>query len=232
MTDTIVVPARFHGPDGSGNGGYVAGLLAAQAIGLTEVTLRVPPPLDTPLDIRRGDQGVDLYNGPTLVAQALPAEVDVAVPEPVDLDTATAASAAYPGLVMHPFPRCFVCGPDRADGMRIFPGRVPGRDVVAAPWLPAEEFAGANGAVHEEFVSAALDCPGGWSLDLNSGRPMVLGRFAVRIDRPVSAGQPHIVVGWPLAVDGRKLFAATALLTVDGETLAVARATWIEIKPT
>jgi hypothetical protein len=231
VTDRIVVPARFHGPDGSANGGYIAGLLAAQAVGLTEVTLRVPPPLDTPLDVRRGDQGIDLYDGATLVAQAVPVDFDVVVPAPVDVETATAASAAYAGLVAHPFPRCFVCGPERVDGLRIFPGRVPGRDVVAAPWLPAEEFADSKGVVREEFVSAALDCTGGWSLEMNPGRPMVLGRFAVRVDRPVLVGLRHVVVGWPLAVDGRKLFAATALMTADGETLAVATATWLAIKP-
>ena len=34
--------------------------------------------------------------------------------------------ATYPGLRSHPFPTCFACGPDRAegDGLRIFPGPV------------------------------------------------------------------------------------------------------------
>jgi hypothetical protein len=157
--------------------------------------------------------------------------VRVDVPEPVDLATATEASRAYAGLTRHPFPRCFVCGPERSDGLRIFAGQVPGRDVVAAPWEPALEFAGPNGQVRDEFVSAALDCAGGWSLEINPGRPLVLGRFAVRCDAPIVAGRPHVVIGWPLAVDGRKLFAATAILTADGEPLAVATATWIAIEP-
>lgn len=229
MADTIVVPARFHGPDGTGNGGYVAGLLAQQVVGLSEVTLRVPPPLDTPLAVRRGDTGVDLYDGTTLVAQATPTELDLVVPAPVDVETATAATAAYAGLSLHPFPRCFVCGPERADGLRIFPGRVPGRRLVAATWLPAAEFADAQHVVLAEFVAAALDCTGGWSFDLGVGRPLVLGRYAVRIDRPVLAGQTHVVVGWPLAFEGRKLFAATAIMSGTGETLAVATATWIAL---
>lgn len=230
MTDRIVVPARFHGPDGTGNGGYVAGLLAAQVFGVTEVTLRVPPPLETSLEVRRGAEGIDLYSGATLVAQAIPTGVEVEVPDPVDLATAQRASIGYAGLTGHPFPRCFVCGPQRADGLRIFPGRVPGRELVAAPWTPAAEFAALNGVVHDEFVSAALDCAGAWSLDLDPGRPLVLGRFAVRIDLPVLAGVPHVVVGWPLAVDGRKQYAATALMTTSGETLAVAKATWIALR--
>lgn len=230
MSDRIVVPARFHGPDGSGNGGYVAGLLAQQCVGLAEITLRLPPPLETPLDVRRGDGGVDLYDGPTLIAQAVATELDIASVPTVDVATATDATAGYAGLLRHPFPRCFVCGPERPDGLRIFAGPVPGRDVVAAPWRPAEEFADSNGFVRAEFVSAALDCAGAWSLEINPGRPLVLGRYAVRIDEPVPAGETLVVVGWPLSVEGRKLFAATALTTAEGRTLAVAKATWIAIR--
>ncbi|MEO6712140.1 MAG: hypothetical protein ABIM89_01780 [Mycobacteriales bacterium] len=231
MSDKIVVPARFHGPDGSGNGGYVAGLLARQTVGPCEVTLRLPPPLEKPLDVRRGAAGVDLYDGASLVAQAIAADLgDVAMPEPVDVDTATAATAAYAGYLRHPFPRCFVCGPERPDGLRIFAGQVSGRDVVASPWTPAMEFADADGYVREEFVSAALDCPGAWSLEINPGRPLVLGRFAVRHDRRVVAGVPYVAIGWPLAVEGRKLFAATALLDAAGAPVAVAKATWIAIR--
>ena len=36
------------------------------------------------------------------------------------------------------------------------------------------------------------------------------------------------MVAWPLGEDGRKLHAGTALVTADGETLAVARQTWIQ----
>lgn len=44
----LVVAARFCGPTGSGNGGYVAGRLGAfvDTDGPVEVTLREPPPLD------------------------------------------------------------------------------------------------------------------------------------------------------------------------------------------
>lgn len=231
MTDKIVVLARFHGPDGSANGGYVAGVLAREVVGDADVTLRVPPPLDTPLDVRRGNEGVDLYHGKTLVAQAIPTQICVEAPDPVDVPAARSAMASYAGWSRHPFPRCFVCGTERADGLRIFAGQVPGRNVVASTWNPAGEFADGSGVVREEFVSAALDCAGGWSFELSPGRPLVLARYAVRIDRPVQAGQTHVVVGWPLAVEGRKLFAATALMTASGEILAVATATWIAIRP-
>ena len=56
MSDQITIPKRFCGPPDSGNGGYVCGLLAGYVSGGSEVTLRMPPPLERPLDIvREGD---------------------------------------------------------------------------------------------------------------------------------------------------------------------------------
>ncbi len=88
--------------------------------------------------------------------------------------------ASYPGLRSHPFPGCFACGTDRAegDGLRIFPGPVPGRaDTVASLWVPHTSLA-VRGDVVDRGVErvgvpttwAALDCVGGWSEDLE-GRP-------------------------------------------------------------
>ena len=54
----MIIAGRFNGPDGSGNGGYSAGLFALAASGGhgdgVEVTLRLPPPLDTPLELVDG----------------------------------------------------------------------------------------------------------------------------------------------------------------------------------
>ena len=40
MTDPLVIPPRFCGPPGSGNGGYVCGRIAAYADGPVTVTPR------------------------------------------------------------------------------------------------------------------------------------------------------------------------------------------------
>jgi hypothetical protein len=49
----VTIPAQFNGPDHSGNGGYVAGMIAQQVdldgTGPVTSTLRIPPPLDVPL---------------------------------------------------------------------------------------------------------------------------------------------------------------------------------------
>lgn len=94
------------------------------------------------------------------------------------------------------------------------------------------EFADAAGHVRNEYVWAALDCPGGIVTDLlGDVGPILLGRLAADLRHTVSAGEPHVVQAWPLGREGRKLNTATALFSADGELRAVARATWIEVEP-
>ena len=85
--------------------------------------------------------------------------------------------------------------------------------------------------MRDEFVWGALDCPSGIVTDLfgDVGR-ILLGRFAVDVRRPVEIVSPHVVEAWTLERDGRKLHSASALLTAEGETCAVARAVWIEVR--
>lgn len=211
------IPAAYNGPPDSGNGGYTAGvvarLLGADA---AEVTLRAPPPLDRPL---RWD-GERLWDAETLVAegQAL-REVDVEVPPPVSFEEAEEASRRYPGFAVHAFPTCYVCGPDREDGLRIFAAPVEGRDVAAAPWVPRE--------AAPELVWAALDCPGAIAVGWDERGVAVLGRMAAAVDGLPRVGERCVVVARPLGEDGRKLFAATALYGEDGRLLGRARQTWI-----
>jgi hypothetical protein len=56
---------------------------------------------------------------------------------------------------------------------------------------------------------------------------VLLGRMAARVDRLPVPGEPHVVVGWRVAEEGRKRNAGSALLTADGEVLARSRSTWI-----
>jgi hypothetical protein len=159
--------------------------------------------------------------------------VEIDVPEPVSYEEAETATKSYLGFRQHTFPTCFACGPQRTqgDGLRIFPGWVRGRDVVAAPWTPYLSLADEDGLVRPEFVWAALDDPGAWSLwtEPNEGRPVVLGRMAAKLLAPVRAGERCVVTGWPLGEDGRKLYSGTALFSADGDLRAFARATWVRI---
>jgi hypothetical protein len=127
-----------------------------------------------------------------------------------------------------------VCGPRReaGDGLTIFPGPVPGRDLAAAPWVPDASVCDGHGHVHPEVAWAALDCPSWFGLaTLAPGAPLaVLGRLAARIDQRPRQGERCVVHGWGIARDGRKLHSASALVSEERGLLAVARATWILLK--
>jgi len=148
------------------------------------------------------------------------------------LAPARAAASHYPGLHEHAFPTCFVCGPRRepGDGLRVFPGPTERPGEVACSWTPDAALADASGAVLPVYLWAALDCPSGWAHIHASGRPAVLGEFAVRIEAPVAAGEEHVLLGWQTGAEGRKLYSASALYTAAGDRLACARATWIELR--
>ena len=231
--ERVTIDARFNGPPESAHGGYVCGLVAGLVGGPAEVTLRKPPPLGHLLAVRRfAGRAVALMDGEAVIAEGVPAEVAVEIPAPVTLNEATTASRTYLPVRQDAFSGCFGCGTQRAegDGLRIFPGPVPGRDVVAAPWTPHPSLAG-DGYVGAEFVWAALDDAGAWAFYLQdaSNWPLLLGRLAARLIAPVSVGEPYVVMGWPLGRDGRKFYSGTALLSADGELLASARATWVRI---
>ncbi|MEV4514060.1 hypothetical protein AB0K00_34505 [Dactylosporangium sp. NPDC049525] len=244
----MIIPARFNGPPGSGNGGYTAGLVAAHltgpfGAGAVEVTLRRPPPLDTPLTVtttvptaenaaedatRDGDATgngagvtVQVYDGEALVASARVDPGDRPDPVPaVPFAAAVEASERYPGFTAHPFPTCFVCGPDRTDGLALFPGPLPdGR--TATPWRVPDE-------VSPVLLWAALDCPGGWSV-LTAGRPYVLGRIAIRIDAVPDPGTQCVITGRHVASEGRKATVLSTLYGPGGDVLALAKATWIAV---
>jgi hypothetical protein len=242
MTGSVTVAPRFCGPPDSGNGGYVCGLVAGHLDGPAEVTLRRPPPLGKLLTLHRAGPGrLQVLDGHSLIAEAtgLPADTRFELPAPVSAPLARAAGARSPlrqHPELHPFPTCFVCGPQRApgDGLRICVGPVPGTGLSADVWHPDEQLADATGEVRPEFLWAALDCPGGMAAllrDAPDGAMYLLGRLAARQLGPVRAGQPHVVVGWRLAAQGRKVLAGSALFTAAGQPVAAARATWICLRP-
>ncbi|GAB3482327.1 hypothetical protein GCM10027440_22800 [Nocardiopsis coralliicola] len=233
----ITVAARFNGPPQSANGGYLAGLLAARLDApAVRVTLRTPPPLDTPMDVAAGAGGLLLTRDGRTVAEAAPAERPHAPVERVAAPAARAAGGRYRGFAAHPFPSCFVCGTGRGDGdgLRIFAGPVPGGDgsTVAAAWTPDASLAAEPGGRTAGAAAAwaALDCPGGWSSSLLE-RPMLLGRMTAEVLRPPQIGREHVVVGRLLGSEGRKVATATALFDHEGARIASAEAVWITVDP-
>jgi hypothetical protein len=215
----LVIDRKFRGPTDSANGGYTCGVLASFMHGPAEVTLRLPPPLERPLEVV-ADGALELRDGDAVVAEAVSAELELDVPDPISFDEA-AAAALPEGDRESAFPECFVCGWARDDGMRIYPGPVDGHQLFAATWVARDDL------ISSEFVWAALDCPGAYALHFGQRGNPVLGRLTARIEHLPHPGERCVVMAWPLGEDGRKLYAGTALLGEDGRTLGAARATWI-----
>jgi hypothetical protein len=237
VTDSLTITARHNGPPGSANGGYTCGMLA-QRVGaeIVEVTLRNPPPLERALDPVADGERVELRDGEALIAEARPAELQLDVPGPVPIDEIERAerNGLERWAADHPFPTCFVCGPERdpGDGLRVFPVELEGPDgLFGARWEPDESLGGKDGYVRPEYVWAALDCPTSAPVaNFGDGPPMVLGRMTARLGCSVRVGEEHSIVSWPLAHDGRKRQAAAALFDSSGRLVCASKALWIELR--
>jgi hypothetical protein len=223
-----------------------------------QVRLMIPPPLDVDLSLtvsppedpatakpladdpasakllaNGGAASAKLVSGDTLVASATtvdPAALADAAIDPVDPEEARAAESSYRGLANHPFPGCFVCGPENTEGLQLRPGPL-GDGRTACTWTPAADLAATDGLVDPVYLWSALDCPGGWSIDLD-GRPSVLGQMTACIDARPTPGDPCVLMGRLLSEDGRKTHTATTLYDPDGRVLARAHHTWILVNPT
>jgi hypothetical protein len=229
----MIIEKKYCGPSTSGQGGYVCGLIGRLIQGPAEVILRIPPPLEHELEVRMvGDYQVNIIDGDSVVAEAHPVTFEMDVPAPPTYAEAQTASKDYIGFKHHPFPCCFVCGPQRAigDGMRIFPGPVAGGRMVAAPWISDSSMSDDHGLVKPEFIWAALDCPGAFAAMIDKPRIVVLGKLAVAVLKDIRANEQCVVIGWKIAEDGRKYYAGTAVFSESDGLCAKAKATWIELK--
>jgi hypothetical protein len=248
VIDTVTINKRFNGPPQSANGGWTGGILARRLrvpsaeVGLAlfpavSVSLRAPPPLDLPLDvIRNADNSLSLKHESLELAHAQLEAFQLSIPRIPTLLQAEAANARGYALGLSraswPYAKCFACGVSRDDGLRITPSPVHESNdekVIAASWTPSVWLTEADGQVKVEAVWATLDCPAGiaWSYQLPEGAPMVTARMSVTILKLPKVNQPHIVLGWPMEREGRKLYAGTALLSADGELLAYSRQLWL-----
>jgi len=229
---TLAIEKRFCGPPTSANGGYFCGLVASLVPETLTVRLVRPPPLDVALEVvEREDGSILIRNGAEEIARARRSPpLDLETPVPPSYLEALDASVRYAGFTEHPFPTCFVCGPQRTrgDGLRIFAGPVNGREIVAAPWVPDASLDRGDGKVRPEFMWAAMDCPGCFAANKFGRGTWLLGEFTAHVDRCVHVEEPCRVIGWHISSQGRKHQAGTALFDEDGELCGKAVATWIE----
>jgi hypothetical protein len=233
QAQTIVIDRQFNGPRLSGNGGYVAGVLAQHVDphGAVEVTMRAAVPIDTPLELRRCEDGRHaLTHGSQLVCEARAATLDLEPPglQPWMTDEPTAPEAGSDGD--SDFHWCFVCGRGRAvgDGLRVFGQRVEGKSMSLAPYRAHTAHADRDGRINAAVLWGTLDCPGAWAAQsAEDSRPALTGRMTGRVLHRPAADDDCLVVGWKIGAEGRKLFAGTALYTRTGTLCALAATTWI-----
>jgi hypothetical protein len=235
--DTLVLDPRFNGPPDTANGGYACGAIGELVDGPAEVTLLSPPPLGVPLGVDFRPDGVVELNGRqgATIARARPIDgVDAEPPVRPSLADAREASRRHPWHGSDNFfSGCYVCGSRRHDGLGIHFGPVRGHSgVTAAVFLPDETVPNRDGVVAPDMVWAALDCPSHTPLLWEIDHASVFARLAVERLDCVTVGEPAIAVGWHIASEGRKHHTASALLSVDGDVLARARALWITLAGT
>ena len=244
-TRTLTIPRRFNGPPTSGNGGYVAGAIATcLSVPTVQITLRAPVPLDRALHLHDTPEGgIALHDGELLLAEAAGCVIEaghIAVPPAPDAAQAEAAGAlgrmTARSQTGNPYDHCFGCGIARGDGLQIIPSLLPGAageaGVVATTWTPSAELATPDGTLDAPITWAALDCPAGfaWGTRLGQNTPMMTGRMAADIARPLRAGERYVVAGWPIRQDGRKLHAGTAIFDEHGHLRARSLQLWLLLR--
>jgi hypothetical protein len=233
-TRLLEIPERFNGPPATANGGFACGAVARHVAGPAEVTLRRPPPVGTPLEVTADALGrVIVHDGDALVAHAGPADLSGLRP-PVLPTIAQAREAMrdHPGFGRrHLLSDCFVCGPERRDGLGLHFGPMPGWPKLNAALLVGDATLPHHGdTLADEIAWSALDCVSHTPELSRAPQPSLLAAMAAEVLEPLRLGEPIVAVGWPLETEGRRHRAASALLDGDGRLLARARTLWIRLR--
>jgi hypothetical protein len=231
-THDLKIQRRFNGPRRRANGGFATGTFADLVGGTATVTLHRGVPLDRPFGVAGTAERLDILQGTTRIATVTPAEPFVH--EPPARPTrgeAEAARAAHPFRdARHALSDCIVCGPHRADGMRVTPGPLAAQpDVAAAPYDPRPDLARDDVALSES-VWGALDCVSYPVSLTRTGRLALLGSLTAHRTRDIAVGESLVAVGWTLGSGTRSHRTASALLDEDGAVVASARAVWVELR--
>ncbi|GAB2530353.1 PaaI family thioesterase [Nocardia heshunensis] len=235
QAEALTIPAHIHGYPELAFGGHLAGLLAGRLDADTvRVDFRRPVTVDTPILLSRPESGRATLTTveDTLLVEASPAALTL---DPIPAPSWSEAKSALDAALASPSRRitdCYGCGaacpPGR--GLRLFPWRVPGTEIMATAWTPDPGLADETGELPPEVVWSALDCPGGLAGFVFSrmGQGTFTAALTATQHAPVFAGADYISHAWVIARDGRKHTVGVALSTPDGDLCALAEALWIE----
>ncbi|MBV1900564.1 MAG: hypothetical protein KUG56_02705 [Kordiimonadaceae bacterium] len=237
MQKIVSIKDRFKGPPKSANGGYASGLLASMFEGGVDVSLHVPPPLDTDMILTRDGDKATLMWGDKLVGTATAKECTLevpALPNPLVLGINPADAEGAPGAFT-PFATCFVCGEsrDHGDGLCLESKQVEGHQgLVAAVWRLHENLIGADGIIDPLYIWSALDCPGYFACA--PGEAALLGRLNGQMLAPLGGVEDATVLAWdltPSGAKGRKRRCGSAIYSAEGGLVAKAEGVWITVDP-
>ncbi len=115
--------------------------------------------------------------------------------------------------------RCFVCGKDNPDGLRL-DFRMDGeRGAAEAAVTFPERYQGWETVVHGGLQATVLDeamIKAAWA----KGQRSVTGEMTVRYIKPVRTGTPYLVRGRVTGSKGKITLAESELVNMDGEVAA------------
>ncbi|MEW6017713.1 MAG: hypothetical protein AB1760_06535 [Pseudomonadota bacterium] len=236
----IIVPRQFRGPPVTANGGYICGALVAAVGGKGSAMLRAGVPLDTPVRLETGEDGVvsALNAEGQVLGVAKPGGLDQIPVPPASpgVDAARAASAVSPFASRSLHRGCFSCCIEReqGEGLGVHVGQIPGAEpgLCAGLWTPHANFADADGTMPDEITWAALDCSGSMAWWIKTDSPVgLLGTMVGEVIERPRAGETYVVVAWTRENEGRKFFAGVALYDAAGKVMAQSGQIWIGRPP-
>ena len=203
----VLIPRRFNGPPASANGGYAAGLVARYIRGPAEVSLRLPPPLDTALALTRSDdERVLLCHREQLVAEGAAGRdarrraARASRPSPRRARRCAGIRGEAPGT-RSATATSAASAATTASGLHF--GDLPGEPSMTAALLIADAtIPHDDHGILPEIAWAALDCPSYvpalWSADV----PSLLAWMQAELHEPIPLGEPIVACGWPLERGG------------------------------
>lgn len=221
----FVVPGRFEGAPGRGQGGYAAGMLHDGRP--RRVWFRSAIPLDTPLELSTEGDTTSVTLDRSLIIETHPVgPIDDPLPS-VTMDQAIEGrnrteSAGFPDLIA----RCYSCGTVEGT-LRTHPGPVGDSGIWATPMV-YPDWTSAEGMVDPKHIWAVVDCASGYPVAFGPQIRMAFtGWLSVDVRSTLEPGQPAIVVATANSWQGRKRSARSALWTEEGVLVAVSESLWV-----
>ena len=124
--------------------------------------------------------------------------------------------------------RCFGCGADNEQGLRLGAGHEGPDGRYHLPVVLADHFRGAEGVIHGGIQATVLDEVIGKAIHHfeNAGPAIVTADFSLRYRRPAPIGQPLVAVAWIDRREGPWVWGGAELLDEAGTVLTTATARW------